>query len=63
MALYSDVGMFAQIFGYQCICTYFSYERVYLFKGRYMNKSKKSGKDQESIQSITTSDPGYHMGK
>ena len=21
------------------------------------------GKDQESIQSSTTSDPGYHMGK
>ena len=25
--------------------------------------SKKSGKDQESMQSSTTPDPGYHMGK
>ena len=25
--------------------------------------SKKGGKDQESIQSSTTPDPGYHMGK
>ena len=25
--------------------------------------SKKSGKDQESKQSRTTPDPGYHMGK
>ena len=25
-------------------------------------KSKKDGKDQESIQSSTTSDPGYNMG-
>ena len=25
--------------------------------------SKKDGKDQETIQSSTTSDPGYHMGK
>ena len=25
--------------------------------------SKKGCKDQESIQSPTTSDPGYHMGK
>ena len=31
---------------------------------RYMSKkSKKDGKDQESIQLSTTSDPGYHMGK
>ena len=27
------------------------------------SKSKKDGKDQESIQSSTTPDPGYHMGK
>ena len=27
------------------------------------NKSKKGGKDEESIQSSTTPDPGYHMGK
>ena len=25
--------------------------------------SKNGGKDQESIQSSTTPDPGYHMGK
>ena len=25
-------------------------------------KSKKGGKNQESIQSSTTPDPGYHMG-
>ena len=26
-------------------------------------ESKKGGKDQESKQSSTTPDPGYHMGK
>ena len=26
-------------------------------------QSKKGGKDQESIQSSTKPDPGYHMGK
>ena len=26
-------------------------------------KSKKDGKDQETIQSSTTPDPGYHKGK
>ena len=26
-------------------------------------KSKKDGKDQETIQSSTTPDPGYYMGK
>ena len=26
-------------------------------------KSKKGGKDQETIQSNTTPDPGYHIGK
>ena len=26
-------------------------------------KSKKGGKDQQSIQSSTTPDPGYHMEK
>ena len=25
--------------------------------------NKKDGKDQETIQSSTTLDPGYHMGK
>ena len=29
--------------------------------GQY--ESKKGGKDQESIQSSTTPDPGYQMGK
>ena len=27
------------------------------------NESKKGGKDRELIQSSTTPDPGYHMGK
>ena len=27
------------------------------------HKSKKGCKDQETIQSSTTPDPGYHMGK
>ena len=26
-------------------------------------ESKKDGKDQETIQSSTTPEPGYHMGK
>ena len=26
-------------------------------------QSKKDGKDQETTQSSTTPDPGYHMGK
>ena len=26
-------------------------------------KSKKGNKDQETTQSITTRDPGYHIGK
>ena len=26
-------------------------------------QSKKDGKDKEMIQSSTTPDPGYHMGK
>ena len=29
----------------------------------YNMESKKSGKDQESIRSSTTPDPGYHIGK
>ena len=28
-----------------------------------LHKSKKDGKDQESIQSSTTPDSGYHVGK
>ena len=31
--------------------------------GILMEKSREEGKDQESIQSSTTPDPGYHMGK
>ena len=30
---------------------------------RVFNLSKKGGKDQESIHSSTTPDPGYRMGK
>ena len=29
----------------------------------FLNKSKKDRKDQEKIQSSTTPEPGYHMGK
>ena len=29
----------------------------------YTLKSKKDGKDQETIQSSTTPDPGHHMAK
>ena len=28
-----------------------------------LSKVKKGGKDQETIQSSTTPEPGYHMGK
>ena len=35
-------------------------QAVYDFK---YNVSKKDSKDQDSIQSSTTLDPGYHMGK
>ena len=35
------------------------------FEGRQFSSklSKKGGKDQESIQPSTTTDPGYHVGK
>ena len=36
---------------------------VNMYKNNVPNPSKKCGKDQESIQSSTTPDPGYHMGK
>ena len=29
----------------------------------FSHKVRKSGRDQETIQSSTTPDPGYHMGK
>ena len=32
-------------------------------KALYLFQSKKDGKDQETIQSSITPDPGYHMGK
>ena len=33
-----------------------------MFRG-LSNQSEKGGKDQESVQSSTTPDPGYHIGK
>ena len=30
---------------------------------KYRNQIKEEDKYQESIQSITTADPGHHMGK
>ena len=30
---------------------------------KHLNKIKKGGKDQELVQSITTPDPRYQMGK
>ena len=33
-----------------------------MFRG-LRNQSEKGGKDQESVQSSTTPDPGYHIGK
>ena len=35
----------------------------YLSESYSLNKSKKDFKDQETIQSSTTPDPGYHMKK
>ena len=36
---------------------------VFLRCLRLTKENKKGGKDQETIQSSTTPDPGYHMGK
>ena len=37
---------------------------LWLLSGdNHQNTSKKVGKDHEMIQSSTTHDPGYHMGK
>ena len=36
---------------------------MYRTGGKVRNRSKKDGKDQESLQSSTTPDQGYHMGK
>ena len=36
---------------------------VIFFSIFFSYKSKKDGKDQETIQSSTTNEPGYHMGK
>ena len=37
--------------------------KITLLKMKMSLESKKGDKDQESIQSRTTPDPGYHMGK
>ena len=37
-------------------------DRMSILNSTRLDKSKTYGKDQESIQSSTTSDPGYHMG-
>ena len=34
-----------------------------LYSDKLVYQSKKGGKDQDSIQSNTTPDPGCHMGK
>ena len=39
------------------------YTTEYRSKRNQIEKSKKDGKDQKMIQSSTTPDPGYHMGK
>ena len=39
------------------------HDQYLIYINRLYNQSKKGGKDQESIQSSTTPDPGYHMGK
>ena len=52
------VGFFFKYFGYlmlQCLQTVQTTRRYYIV---YV-QSKKEGKDQESIQSSTTTDPGY----
>ena len=41
----------------------FSVMSVRVFLGGTSNKSKKDDKDQETIQSSTAPDPGYHKGK
>ena len=38
------------------------FQNKHTFQGE-TDQSKKDGKDQESVQSSTTPDPGYHMGK
>ena len=56
---------------FQKLCFQFSFKRiVYTLSGIldlslcvFYFKSKKDGKDTESIQSSTTPDPGYHMEK
>ena len=45
-----------------------AYQNLYFMLFYFINlkelfKSKKDGKDQEMIQSSTSPDPGYHMGK
>ena len=37
--------------------------RIYANQKEKFNENKQEGKDQESIQSSTTPDPGHHMGR
>ena len=41
----------------------FILSKAYALNPDRLINSKKEGKDQESIQSSTTPDPGHHMGK
>ena len=36
---------------------------IWLINSKESLKSKKDGKDKETIQSSITPEPGYHMGK
>ena len=44
------------------IPTYFEIKESPFICNKY-NNSNKGGKDQEYIQSSTTADPGYNLGK
>ena len=52
LTISSDVDQDEQMLGL--------HERYHL---KVHTKSKKDGKDQDTIQSSSTPDPGYHMGK
>ena len=54
----SDIKVMTEMQKTVCI----QFNRVTI-SGEVMYKSKKGGKDQETIQSSTTPDQGYHMGK
>ena len=47
----------------QCVIVAFPDHSHLFFYSIFHSKSKEEGKDQETIQSSTTPDPGYHMGK